>query len=87
MAKAGTRKKVIATASKPHKTTKRKKAAKRELIDTGTDKRFVRRDSGGRFNESDDVGRSLALDRKRKAKKKVASGQGDKGDQKRRKSR
>ena len=33
-----------------------KRGAKRELIDTGTDKRFVRRDAKGRFNESDDVG-------------------------------
>lgn len=60
-----------------------KGASKRELIDTGTDKRFVRRDGQGRFNESDDVGRSLARDVKQSAKKKVPSGQGDKGDQKR----
>ena len=26
-------------------------ASKRELIDTGTDKRFVRRDKGGQFKE------------------------------------
>jgi hypothetical protein len=36
-----------------------KKTAKRELIDTGTDKRFVRRGAGGKFKESDDVGKSL----------------------------
>jgi hypothetical protein len=59
---------------------KKKKAAKRELIDTGTDKRYVRRDSEGQFKESDDVGRSLSQDRKKKAKRKVKSGQGDKGD-------
>lgn len=58
---------------------------KRELIDTGTDKRYVRRDDKGRFEESDDVGRSLAQDVKRPAKTKVKSGQGDKGDQKRKK--
>src|SRR5690242_5821079 len=34
---------------------------KRELIDTGRDKRYVRRDSRGQFKESDDVGRSLAV--------------------------
>ena len=56
---------------------------KRELIDTGTDKRYVRRDEKGRFKESDDVGRSLSQDIKRKAKTKVESGQGDRGDQKR----
>jgi hypothetical protein len=57
-------------------------ASKRELIDTGTDKRYVRRDSEGRFKESDDVGRSLAADRRQKAKTATKSGQGDKGDRK-----
>ena len=62
-----------------------KKSAKshRELVDTGTDKRFVRRDEKGQFDESDDVGRSLARDRQQHAKKEVKSGQGDRGDQKR----
>ena len=60
--------------------TKRTAAAKRELINTGTDKRFVRRGAAGRFKESDDVGRSLSTDRRTKAKTKVKSGQGDKGD-------
>lgn len=55
----------------------------RELIDTGTDKRYVRRDEKGQFKESDDVGRSLSQDRKTAAKTKVKSGQGDRGDQKR----
>jgi hypothetical protein len=59
---------------------KAKKAAKRELIDTGMDKRFVRRGKAGQFKESDDVGRSLAADRRTKAKTVVKSGQGDKGD-------
>jgi hypothetical protein len=63
----------------------KKGAAKRELIDTGTDKRYVRRDGKGRFDESDDVGRSLAQDVRKKAKTKVPAGQGDKGDQKRKK--
>lgn len=59
------------------------KKSDRELIDTGTDKRYVRRDSKGQFDESDDVGRSLAKDVKKEAKTKVRSGQGDRGDQKR----
>ena len=57
--------------------------SERELIDTGRDKRFVRRDAEGRFDEVVDVGRSLAQDRKQSAKRKVPSGQGDRGDQKR----
>jgi hypothetical protein len=59
---------------------KRNTAAKRELINTGSDKRYVRRGTAGRFKESDDVGRSLAQDRKRKAKTKAKRGQGDRGD-------
>lgn len=55
---------------------------KRELIDTGTDKRYVRRDEKGRFKESDDVGRSLAADRRQHAKTVSKPGQGDRGDRK-----
>ena len=62
------------------KTSTRKRAAKRELVDTGKDKRFVRRDAGGKFNESDNVRKSLGADVRKKAKTKVKSGQGDKGD-------
>lgn len=57
--------------------------AKRELIDTGTDKRYARRDEQGRFRESDDVGKSLAQDVRKTAKASVKAGQGDKGDRKR----
>lgn len=58
-------------------------SSKRELIDTGTDKRYVRRDDKGQFEESDDQGRSLAQDVKQHAKTRVKSGHGDRGDQKR----
>ena len=54
----------------------------RELIDTGTDKRYVRRDEKGRFDEVVDVGRSLSQDMKRKAKTQVKPGDGDRGDRK-----
>lgn len=40
-------------------------AGKRELIDTGSDKRYVRRDEKGQFEEIEDVGRSSAQDQKR----------------------
>ena len=56
-------------------------AAKRERIDTkvgGT--RFVRRGSDGTFKESDQLGPSMAADRRQKAQTKVKSGQGDRGD-------
>ena len=61
------------------KETKRP-AAKRELLNTGTDKRYVRRTADGQFKESDDVSRSAAQDRRRKARTKAKRGQGDKGD-------
>ena len=63
--------------------TKRRGSSKRELINTGTDKRYVRRSASGQFKESDDVGRSLSADRRRKAKTTTKSGQGDRGDRKR----
>ncbi len=58
-------------------------ASKRELIDTGTDKRYVRRNEKGQFAEVVDVGKSLSQNRKKKAKTTVPKGQGDRGDQKR----
>jgi len=61
----------------------RNKTSKRETIDTGKDKRYVRRDEKGRFDEVVDVGRSLSRDVKKHAKTKVPPGQGDRGDQRR----
>lgn len=55
-------------------------SGKRELIDTGTDKRYVRRDERGRFKSSVDVGRSLSQDVRKKAKTDADKGQGDRGD-------
>ena len=55
--------------------------SQRELIEPHAgDKRFVRRDEQGRFGESDDVGRSLAADRRQHAKTKKPRNEGDKGD-------
>ena len=70
---------------KKQKTKKRaaKKApAKRELMAPRGDKRYIRRDPKGRIKESDDVGRSLSQDRRRKAKTTAKAGQGDRGDRK-----
>jgi hypothetical protein len=56
-------------------------AHKRELIEPHKgDKRYVRRDDEGRFKEVDDVGRSLAQDRRTHAETVSKPGQGDKGD-------
>ena len=55
----------------------------RELIDTGTDKRYVRRDKKGQFKEGDDQSKSLSGDSRRKSKRAAKKGEGDRGDQKR----
>lgn len=61
-------------------SARRKGAAKRERISPRGDARYIRRDSRGRIKESDDVGRSQKVDRRRKARTRVRSGEGDKGD-------
>lgn len=59
----------------------RKRASKRELIDTGTSKLFVRRNARGTsFKKVVDVGHSLSADRRHHARRTVAKGQGDRGD-------
>ncbi|MCA1581508.1 MAG: hypothetical protein LC796_08975 [Acidobacteria bacterium] len=47
---------------------------------TPTGNFFAHRDGEGQFTEMDEMGRSLAADRRKKAKTKVASGHGDRGD-------
>lgn len=59
-------------------------AGKRELIEPHKgDRRFVRRDSAGRFAEVVDASRSLRQDRKQHAKTTSKPGYGDRGDRKR----
>ena len=53
---------------------------KRERIDTGTDKRYVRRDDKGQFKDVVDVGKSHAADQRQHSSTKSKPGQGDKGD-------
>lgn len=58
-------------------------SSKRELIAPNGDKRLIRRDEKGRIVESDDLGASLSQDVRKQAKATVKSGQGDRGDGKR----
>jgi hypothetical protein len=61
--------------------TEKKASSKRQLIEpTQGDKRYVRRKADGTFGKTVDVGKSLAADGKQTAKKKVPTGQGDRGD-------
>ena len=62
----------------------KRSSTKRELIDTGRNKMYAKRDARGHFEEMDDVGRSLSADRRRTAKRSVKSGHGDQGDKARR---
>jgi hypothetical protein len=61
----------------------KRSVTKRELIDTGRNKMYAKRDARGHFKEMDDVGRSLSSDRRRSAKRSVKSGHGDQGDKRR----
>jgi hypothetical protein len=55
--------------------------SKRELIEPNPgDKRYIRRDSEGRIEESVDLNRSLSQDDKHNSKKTSKPGEGDKGD-------
>jgi hypothetical protein len=51
------------------------------------DKRFVRRKKGKFTSQQVSVGRSLAADRRSKSKTVAKKGEGDRGDQKRRKTK
>jgi hypothetical protein len=60
---------------------KKSKTSKRTVIEPKKgDRRYVRRNKTGQFKKEVSAGRSLAADRKRKAKTKVKKGQGDRGD-------
>jgi hypothetical protein len=76
---------MVAKKKATKKKTASKKSAravgKRELIDTGTNKLFVRRNKRGTsFAEVVDVGRSLSADRRQKARTAARPGYGDRGD-------
>lgn len=75
-------KKTTNTATKNSvKKTAKKTDGRRELLRTGSDTRYAKRDAGGQWTEMDDVGKSQRADKARKAKTTVPPGYGDKGDQ------
>ena len=80
--KASSRKKASKKSSAKKKSSRKRPASsKRTLIEPHPgDKRYIRRDAKGRIKESDDVGRSLSADRRRKSKTSAKRGQGDRGD-------
>ena len=66
--------------SKSKKAAPKRGSGKRDLVKTPTGTFFAHREADGSFREMDEVGRSLAADRRQKAKTKVESGYGDRGD-------
>ena len=63
------------------KGSSKKGSGKRTLISPRGDDRYIRRNAKGQITESDDKGKSLAADRRVKAKTTVKPGYGDQGDQ------
>jgi hypothetical protein len=60
---------------------RKSKMSKRTVITPHKgDRSYVRRNKSGEFKKKVTVGRSLAADRRRKAKTKVEKGQGDRGE-------
>ena len=59
---------------------KKRPAGKRDTVRTKNTTLYAKRTARGRFKEMDEKGRSLKADRRRKAKRKVRSGYGDRGD-------
>lgn len=75
------RKTAKVVAKKTAKRATARKTSKRTLLEPHKgDRRYVRRNKKGEFKTEVNVGRSLAADRRRKSKTKVAKGQGDRGD-------
>ena len=82
-------------ASASKKTSTREKTATRGSAKRATGKRdtvkaknatfYARRGTGGEFREMDEKGKSLAADRRQRAKKTAVSGMGDRGDRRTRK--
>ena len=59
---------------------KKKTSQKRDTVKARSATMYAKRDEQGEFREMDEQGRSLAADRRQRAKRTVASGYGDQGD-------
>jgi hypothetical protein len=55
-------------------------SGKRETLKGRSATFYAKRTARGRFKEMDERGRSLAADRRRKAKRRTKAGYGDRGD-------
>ena len=60
--------------------TRKGSSGPRELIDTGRNRSYARRDAAGRLSEMTDQGHSLSADKRQHATHQKPAKQGDKGD-------
>lgn len=67
----------------PARKKPQRSSSRRETLKTKNATFFGKRTARGRFKEMDERGRSLAADRRRKAKRTTKSGHGDQGDRRR----
>jgi hypothetical protein len=73
-----------AVKKKAAKKSTRASSQKRDTVRGRNATMYAKRDNEGQFKEMDEKGRSQRADRRTAAKRKVKSGFGDQGDQKRR---
>jgi hypothetical protein len=59
---------------------KKSPSGPRDLVKTGRNKSYARRDARGRFTEMTDTGRSLSRDMRQHATHRKPARQGDRGD-------
>ena len=67
----------------PPRKKAQRSSSRRKTLKTKNATFFAKRSARGRFKEMDERGRSLAADRRRKAKRTTKSGHGDQGDRRR----
>jgi hypothetical protein len=70
----------MAKKAKKARKAKKRSSQKRDLVKGKRATMYAKRSARGRFKEIDEKGRSQKSDRRRKAKRKVRSGFGDRGD-------
>jgi hypothetical protein len=68
------------SSAKKTRSSSKRGSQKRDTVKSRTATLYAKRTSRGRFEEMDEKGRSLAVDRRRRAKTRTKSGYGDRGD-------
>jgi hypothetical protein len=80
MAKKAKKAKTTVRKSAKRSSKSKRPAGRRDVVKGKNATMFAKRSTKGRFSEMDEVGRSLKVDRRTKAKRKAKSGFGDRGD-------